>query len=127
MGRLAEELYWSEQSRRRDELSSAAVEMARRTGDKRTLVDTLYRRHIVLTGPDTTEERLALSTEIVGLIRDTRHSEATLRAHYLIIEDLLELGDVTGADAEIGVYRQHARELRHRSYAGYALLSPHAA
>jgi class 3 adenylate cyclase len=112
MGRLAEELYWSEQSTRRDELSSAAVEMARRTGDKRTLVDTLYRRHIVLTGPDTTEERLALSTEIVGLIRDIGHSDARLRAHYLRIEDLLELGDVTGADAELEVYRQHARELR---------------
>ncbi|HYB90984.1 MAG TPA: AAA family ATPase [Candidatus Binataceae bacterium] len=112
MGRLAEELYWSEQSSRRDELSRAAVEMARRLADKRALVDALYRRHIVLTGPDTTEERLLLSTEIIGLIRELGPSDAVLRAHYLRIADLLELGDLASADAEIEIYRQRAQELR---------------
>jgi tetratricopeptide (TPR) repeat protein len=35
-----------------------------------------------------------------------------LRAHYLRIEDLLELGNVAGADAEIEIYRHCAQELR---------------
>lgn len=112
MGRLAEELYWSEQRARRDELSSSAVQMARRLGDARALVDALYRRHIVLTGPDTIVERLELSAEILRLIGDIGPSDATLQARYLRIEDLLESGDVTSADSEIEAYRLSAQEVR---------------
>lgn len=112
MARLAEELYWSDQVARRLQLASGAVEMARRTGDRRALVDALYGRHIVLTGPDTAEERLAIATEIISLIQELGVNDAALRARYLRIQDLLELGDIVAVDREIETYTQHALELR---------------
>lgn len=112
LARLAEELYWSDEHGRRNELSRLAVEISRRTGDRHALIDCLYRRHIVLTAPDTTEERLAISTEILSLIQEIGASDAVLRAHYLRIEDLVELGQMEAVDREIGVYQRRMRELR---------------
>ena len=111
LARLAEELYWSDEHTRRNELSLLAVEISRRTGDRRALIDSLYRRHIVLTAPDTTEERLAISTEILSLIQEISASDAVLRAHYLRIVDQVELGQMEAVDREIEVYHQRMREL----------------
>jgi eukaryotic-like serine/threonine-protein kinase len=122
LARLAEELYWSDQHARRKELSLLAVEISRRTGDRRALIDSLYRRHIVLTAPDTTEERLAISTEILGLIQEIGASEAVLRAHYLRIEDLVELGQMEAVDREIEVYHQRMRELHQEHLEIYDLM-----
>ncbi len=122
LARLAEELYWSDEHARRNELSLLAVEISRRTGDRHALIDSLYRRHIVLTAPDTTEERLAISTEILSLIQEIGASDAVLRAHYLRIEDLVELGHMDAVDREIEVYQQRMHELRQQHLEIYDLM-----
>jgi tetratricopeptide (TPR) repeat protein len=112
LARLAAELYYSGLRDRRMELSSRAVEMARRLGDPATLGYALNGRHRALWGPENAQDRLALAREIIELADRAGDRELALRGRALCVVDLLELGDLVAADAEIAVHAALAQELR---------------
>ena len=121
MGRLATALYWTERRENREALSRSAVEMAQRSGDSRALLATMISRRYALLGPDDDlEARLAGATEILRLALDGGDAEQALEARQFRILDLLELGDIASADAEIELYRMASAELRHPFYLWYS-------
>ncbi len=116
LGRLAVELYWSHEPKRRATLSRQAVEVARRCGDTGALAYALNAQHVVLREPGNVEERLAIASDIMRLAGEIGDKELTLRGHMWRLTDLLELGDLQTADGEIVPFAQRAEELRQPSY-----------
>jgi DNA-binding winged helix-turn-helix (wHTH) protein/tetratricopeptide (TPR) repeat protein len=122
MARLAWALYGVPGSRpRRVRLSRQAVDMARRVGDGATLAWALHDRHWATWGPADLEDRLAVAGELVQIAQQLGNREMALQGHVLRVADLLELGDLTGVDAEIDAYSQLAGELRQPWYTWYVL------
>jgi len=86
-------------------LGDSAVEMARRLADTDTLAYALCAQHAAMMHPDHLEQRLRAADEILWLAERTGNKEFALRGHALRLYDLLELGDIGGADAAM---RMHA-------------------
>jgi DNA-binding SARP family transcriptional activator len=101
LGRLSLELYYAGQPERRLLLSEAAVQMARRIGDASTLAAALDARHYVLWRPENVEERLEVAGELRQIAADIGDLELELEGAGWTVVDLLELGDVAGADVQI--------------------------
>ena len=112
LARLAPELYWAHDFARADRVSAEAVAMARRLGDPETLGEALDCRHYAILGPDTLEERLELSEELLRLADGTRDGRLELRGRLWRIQDLLETGAVAAVDVEIEEHARLARALR---------------
>jgi tetratricopeptide (TPR) repeat protein len=116
LGRLAVELYYTDGGVRRAELSAAAVDMARRLGDPSGVAYALGSMHYALWGPDNTDARLAIATEMVGLAEQAGDSELTLQGRTCRVIDLLELGDGAALDREIAAFARLASDLRQPRY-----------
>jgi DNA-binding NarL/FixJ family response regulator len=119
LARLAKALLFTPQAERRLALSEEAVGLARRLGDPATLAAVLYDRHQAIWGPDRHEvagERLAAATEVVGLAEQIGDRAMALRGRGLRRNDLLELGDLAGFDADLAAAEQTAQELRQLHY-----------
>ena len=112
LARLAPELYWAHDFARADRVSAEAVAMARALEDQETLGEALDCRHYAILGPDTLEERLELSEELVRLADAARDTRLQLRGRLWRIQDLLEAGAVAAVDAEIEEHTRLARALR---------------
>ena len=112
LGRMATELYYSDRTLERAQLSEAAVAMARRLGDRGTVAATLSARFLTLWGPENSVERLRIATDIVALGEDARDRELVLRGHFWRIVSLMELGDWVGADIELAIHARLADDLR---------------
>jgi len=112
LGRLATELYYSDRTVERIELSEQAVAMARRLGDRAALGATLSARFLTLWGPENTEQRLQIASDVVALGEEVRERELVLRGHVWRILSLMELGDWVSADIELSVHARLADELR---------------
>jgi tetratricopeptide (TPR) repeat protein len=112
LGRLATELYFSDRTAERIELSEQAIAMARRTGDRAALGATLSARFLTLWGPENTMERLQIAGDVVALGEEARDRELVLRGHVWRIVTLMEIGDWVGADIEFSVHARLADELR---------------
>jgi DNA-binding SARP family transcriptional activator/tetratricopeptide (TPR) repeat protein len=101
LARLSLELYYAGQPERRLLLSEASVQIARRLGDPATLAATLDARHYVLWRPENVEERLEVAGELRRIAADIGDLELELEGAGWTVVDLLELGDVAGADVQI--------------------------
>jgi len=122
LGRLATELYFSDRTAERIELSEQAIAMARRTGDRAALGATLSARFLTLWGPENTEERLQIASDVVALGEEARDRELVLRGHVWRIVTLMELGDWVGADIELALHARRTDELRDRLHMWYVPL-----
>jgi DNA-binding SARP family transcriptional activator len=112
LARLALELYYSGDPERRLELSAQALSLARLTGDQRTLAVCLDARHYALWRPENVEERLAVAAELRQVAEATGDPELELEGAGWTVVDLLELGDVQGADVHIAAAAQLAEALQ---------------
>ncbi len=112
MGRLAQALYWSQSPARRVSLGDQAVDMARRLGDTATLAYTVNARRTALWDCESIEDRLAAGKEIVRLAERAGDAELMLQGRLDRIVDLLELGEIEAADAEIADHIRLAEEVR---------------
>ena len=116
---LARTLVSTPQVERRLALSEDAVRMARRLGDPATLAAVLFGRHLAIRGSERAEaagERLAITTEAVGLAEQIGDRALALRGRGLRRIDLLELGDLAGYDADLAAAERAAEELRQLRY-----------
>lgn len=117
MATLARCLYFTPERERREALSVEALEIARRTGDPSVLSAALVERHFVLWRPGTTQERLALATELVQVAQQHDDGDAECEARNWRILDLAELGriaDVEEEVARIALAAEHLRSAEHR-------------
>ena len=116
LGRLAMALYFSPAETRRMELSAEAVAMARRLGDRATLMAALVSRHFAIWGPSSVGERLAVAGEIVRLGEGAGEGEMAMEARLWHIVDLLEAGAIEDADREWERFAPAAADLRLPNY-----------
>lgn len=112
LSRLSEVLYFSPFKERRCALSEEAVALAERIGDAAALGHALNARHFALWGPEHLTDRLAIADRIVDLAAQAGDRELALAGHVWRIIDLLELGEVAAADAEIETFAVRATALR---------------
>ena len=122
LARLALELYYSGDPGRRQALSEQAVELARRVGDPRTLAACLDARHYALWRPETVDERLEVAAELRRVAEQTGDAELELEGAGWTVVDLLELGDVVGADIQIAAASKLADALQRPLWLWWTLL-----
>ena len=116
LARLGLELYYAEEPERRLQLTGEALELARRLGDQRTLASALVARHYALWRPETVEERLTVAAELRRVAERTGDLELELEGSGWTVVDLLELGDVQGADIQIAAASKLAEALHRPLY-----------
>ena len=97
-------------------VEAQAVAMARRIGDPTILAAALKARFYTRWRPEQITLRLAAATELIRLAEAVGEREAALNAYGWRLFDLMELGDVEGADRELAVQTQLAEELRQPFY-----------
>lgn len=112
-GRLAEELTFSADERRRCQaLGSEAVVMARASGDPRVLASVLKNLHWALWKPEEAERRLELADEVIGLAAAARDAAMEFDGHLFRCLAMIELADAAAAQEELAVCRRLAQQLR---------------
>ncbi|MGZ5418964.1 MAG: protein kinase domain-containing protein [Solirubrobacterales bacterium] len=113
---LSTEELWRDLERGQ-QLAAEALEMARRVGDPEILPLALHRQLIMEQHPSgSSEERLRLLDEMKEVAERSGAREFMLREHAFRLRELLELGDIAGADREIAAYEKLAREVRMPQY-----------
>lgn len=119
LARLAVEAHHSPEWSSSLELSQTAVEMARQADDPGALGAALLARIFTLSRPSDPrhlQERLSLETEVLDLAATTRNPELELDGRAWRVTDLLEAGDVVGADEQIAVLTRQAASLHQPFY-----------
>lgn len=119
LARLAVEVYASGDPARCLVLTEEAVALARRAGDPAMLAFALTSHLWSLWTPGRTAERVAVAGEVVQLGERAGDRERVLTARGWRAGGLLELGDVAGADREIGACAALAAELRQPQFVWY--------
>ncbi|HEX6022217.1 MAG TPA: protein kinase, partial [Solirubrobacter sp.] len=112
LARLADALMYAGDPERVIELSGAAVEQARGSGDVQALAASLIARHGALLHAEHLAERLELSEQMVALARRAGERELEGLAQHRHIYDLVENGDLDRARAEHAELAALADELR---------------
>src|SRR5262249_45636772 len=87
LAQLSIALYYSPELR--DQLNQQSFEMARRVGDPGATLAALYGRHVILDWTPRVEERLAVSTEILGIAERSGNEEMELKIRYRRINDFM--------------------------------------
>ncbi len=99
LGALAAELYDGSDDPRCDELSAAAVAMARRLGDPRLLAVALTHRYHAVNQPRYAAELVAVGQELVELGAQESLPAFELLGHEIVAMFRIQLFDIRGADA----------------------------
>ena len=120
LARLGIELYWADRERS-VALCQEAVEIARRLDDQRTLIVALWGRHLSLRNPDSLEQRLADGREAIAVAERAGERDFALEARFYRVTDLVEAGDITGADLGLRDYLVAEAELKDRFKRGFLL------
>ncbi|CAN5178430.1 AAA family ATPase [soil metagenome] len=82
---------------RTESLSAVALDLARRSGDDRALVDALHARKEARPGPAGRSERLLLATEMLGLAQRTNDVRTAMWGELWRIDVLIERGQLAAA------------------------------
>jgi len=120
LARLGIELYWSEREQA-VALCQQAAEMAKRLDDPHSSIVALWGRWLSLRNPDSLERRLADTREMITIAERAGERDFALEARFYRIADLLESGDIVGADVEQREYLTAEAELRDRFQRGLLL------
>jgi DNA-binding SARP family transcriptional activator len=112
LARLAGALRDEPAGHRRDMLSSEAVDLARRADDPAALAYALDGRAAAIISPATVAERLALGSELREVAERIGDAERIVQAHFHRIMAQLQVGDVHGAEVDLGAASRIAHELR---------------
>ncbi len=116
LARLAKELTYSDSHEQREQCSSEAVTLARRTTDPYALGAALCDHCTATWRPDSLPERLAMSVEISALAAQVGDPELILYSHFLHIANALEHDDALKIDVEIAGFARQVAEIRPPRY-----------
>ena len=109
---LASLLAWSAPLEKRQELTREALQMARRVGDPRTLNVALNATISALWGPESVEERLATSDEMLQLAAETGLSWIALSGYANRRIAYAWLGEMERSEQDLEAHAKLAEELR---------------
>jgi class 3 adenylate cyclase len=112
MARLGSELLWEDSPERRHSLWRAAIEMARRIGDRDALARTLTVGVIFLPRWKEPRSGLAMTDEIIALAQESGDRGAEFEGRSARIGYLVELGEADDFDHELEAKSRLAEELR---------------
>jgi tetratricopeptide (TPR) repeat protein len=94
--------YWPGTEERRNALAQEAVAMARALDDPTTIAHVLSNAQLATWGPDHTERDLAWMEELLSLLEEEVEDDSlALITRNRQVDFLLELGDLSGADAAL--------------------------
>ena len=119
---LSLELYFTPQQERGAEISGDAIRMARRVGNDEALAFALACAHTAISDPGRLDERLKVSTELVGLSERVHNPELGYLGHVHRACDLLELGRVDDARRSARAAAENVEDLgqpMQRYYVGW--------
>lgn len=97
--------FYDGEQTRVEALSAAALDLARRSGDDRGLVEALHARKEACPGPAGRAERLQLSAEMLALARRTNNARAALWGQLWRLEALVDGGQLDAAAEQLGAFR----------------------
>ena len=109
---LARAVYFAGATGRAAQLSDEAVAVARRVGDRRVLAYALQSRCFAIWGPDHTQERLEVASDIVRFATEGGDPELALDGCEWLIRCLFELGDLPAVDRLLAIQAGLADEVR---------------
>jgi tetratricopeptide (TPR) repeat protein len=112
LARLAMELYFGADQKRRAMLIDEAAQAARGADDPATLAYVLNARYAALWGAENVQERLAIADEVIDLAERAGDPELKCEGHSRRAVALLELAQLDAAIAAIDAHRRLAEELR---------------
>jgi tetratricopeptide (TPR) repeat protein len=92
-------------------IARAGIEMARRLGDRATLLGALHGGMSALMDVVPAGERLPLNLEAAALAQELGDREKLVRTHSRLAVDHMELGELAAADASIDAFADLARAL----------------
>ncbi len=121
LARLAVELYSSDEVERRLDLSTAAIEMARRLDNSEALVTALHARHWALGAPEMIAERLENTEEMLAVAAELADQELAFLAHNSRLHCFLELCDGPALDTEIAAMAALAERIHQPFYRWHAV------
>ncbi len=116
LARLGMELCFSERWEEALAVIAEALAIGRRTGDVRTMAYALTAHRYGAGDAEQIRRRLADIDDLVRRAEADGDAEIALDARTWRIRDLLEIGDIATADAEIALCGRLAQELRHPLY-----------
>ncbi len=116
LARLAAALSGTPDLRRRIAVAEEALALARTLGEPSCVALALSARHLAAWGPDSLDQRRADAAELIGLSAAGAGPEAVLPGHLWLFTDLVEAGDMEGADRALEAYGRLAAELGHPGY-----------
>jgi DNA-binding SARP family transcriptional activator len=112
LARLAGALRDEHSRDRRDNLSSEAVELARRSRNANTLAFAVDGRILGLIAPDTVTECIALSDELRDVAAQIADREGLVQAHLGRFQAQIITGDIVAAETDLDALVRIANELR---------------
>src|SRR5262249_31167196 len=115
MGKLAPLLTLTTHAQSAASLARAAIEMARRVGDRGVLAYVLDATPYATWGPDNLDERIALAEELMRLANEIGDARLPAEAHAWRASHYLELGDIAAVDRETEI-QEHIAETSRQVY-----------
>ncbi len=112
LARLTGALYYSERRDRMRRLSAEATVIAAELGDPQARALAAAARRRAYWGPGHLERRLSDSTQLLQAAQEADDIDLMLQGHAWLAVDLLEAGDRTAVEAQIGAFTAGARRLR---------------
>jgi len=122
LGRLAMALYWSDSLPRRERLIHEATEIAERLKDPATTAFVTQARVVALWGPDSFDDRLVESAEVIEKAEEAGDQELSLIGRVFRIATLLEAAEREDFDREIDVFSRLVEDPRHLTTQWYVPL-----
>ena len=114
MSRLAAVLSNLAAGQRQPALAYRALELARRVGDQRALVDVLGNSLWATWSPDNLDERRATANELVQLAAEEGKTALEALARWSLVTVLLERGEIDDAEHELAAHTRRAEALQRR-------------
>ena len=97
--------FYDGEQARVETLSAAALDLARRSGDDRALVEALHARKEACPGPAGRAERLQLAAEMLALARHRNSARTAMWGQLWRLEALVEGGQLAAAAEQLGALR----------------------
>jgi hypothetical protein len=111
--KLAQLAYYDTDTPRRREMVDAAVADAASSGRRDVLAGVLSSAHATVWAPDDIEQRTAIAREMLDLAIRSGDLELEVQGLGALAVDLLEAGDIGGADEALGRHARLAERLGH--------------
>ncbi|MFK7895339.1 MAG: AAA family ATPase [Myxococcota bacterium] len=114
LSRLAGTIYFSNDVERPISLVRTALDLARASGDSRSIGWAIDCGHWIFWRPDNAEERLALTEEYIGHAEAISSQALCVRAYIARFESLVELGRIAEAEAALDSATQMAAAINQK-------------